>query len=95
MQKKIRHYLIRVCLTLIYCGFGLVIAFPLSYFFQGPLFEFVSFRQYLNNGMQLIVSNAQFGSLDVYRYTTYSAVIGCVVLGRLIEWLISKVKMRS
>lgn len=77
--------IIQILLTLFYCLIGLLLAFPLSYFFQDGLYGEMSFAQYVQGGIQSLYIGARFGSLDVYRYTAIGAMIAMIVIGKWLQ----------
>lgn len=73
-------------LTLLYGIIGVWVAFPLSYFFQDGLYSNISFYDYVAGGRQSIWIGAQFGSVQVYKYTAYACIALSIFIGKLIEW---------
>lgn len=80
--------LFRLVVTVVYGYLGLLLAFPLSYFFQDGLYSEMTWWQYVSGGKSSLFIGAQFGALDVYRYTAIASVIGVILIGRGVErWL--------
>ncbi|MGY0399719.1 MAG: hypothetical protein ACWIPH_07245 [Ostreibacterium sp.] len=82
--------ILRIMTALLYCVIGLLIAFPLSYYFQSDIYKEMSLLDYLINGKTVIVEGAQFGSVDVLRRVAYVSMIICLIIGKLIEKAIVK-----
>ncbi|MPV85705.1 hypothetical protein [Ostreibacterium oceani] len=78
-MKSVRMTLIRIVLTLIYCAIGLVIALPVSYFFQSTIYSQMSWWEYVRGGFSSVMAGAYFGSFAVYR----NVAIGCMLLAVL------------
>lgn len=72
-------------LTLGYCLIGLVLALPLSYYFQSSIYSEMSLSDYLRHSDSVIAAGAEFGSIDAVRYTTFATILVCLLLGRFIE----------
>lgn len=77
--------LFRLVMTVVYGYFGLLLAFPLSYFFQDGLYGEITWWQYVSGGKASLWIGAEFGALDVYRYTAIATIIGVILIGRLAE----------
>lgn len=77
--------IMQAILTIFYCVLGLVVAFPLSYFFQSDLYAQMSWWQYVSGGRNSLFAGAQFGSLDIYRYTAVGCVLAVIGIGKTIE----------
>lgn len=86
MGKPMVSMLLRLVITVVYGYIGLLLAFPLSYFFQDGLYGEMSWWEYVSAGKSSIFIGAQFGSLDVYRYTAIASVIAVIIIGRFAEW---------
>lgn len=82
----------RFIATVIYGYIGLLVAFPLSYFFQDGLYGEMSWWQYISAGKSSLRIGAQFGALDIYRYTAIASVIGVILIGRWTERYVTRRK---
>lgn len=82
--------LFRLLLTLVYGVIGLLLGFPISYFFQSDIYNEMTWSDYLSGGMSSVFLGAQFGSLDVYHHTVIASVIGIIIIGRSIEYIMLK-----
>lgn len=77
--------LLRIGITLFYCLLGIVIAVPVSYFFQSSALQVMSISDYVGSFTQVIKTAARFGAFDVYRNCAVVLMLGIVVLGNLVE----------
>ncbi|PID64201.1 MAG: hypothetical protein CR977_04260 [Gammaproteobacteria bacterium] len=93
MSKPMVSMLFRFGITLIYSYIGLLLAFPVSYFFQDSLYHEMTWWEYISGGQTSLAIGAQFGALDVYRYTAIALVVVVIIVGRWLEWLFTRRKL--
>lgn len=75
----------RVFSTVFYGLIGLFLAWPISYFFQDDLYREMTWQQYTKGGLYYLKIGAEFGAVDVYRYTVFFSMIITILLGKSLE----------
>lgn len=87
-----RTLIVRLLLTLIYAAVGLYLAFPLSYWFQSDIYGEMTWAEYFAGDRMSLLIGAQFGAIDTYRNTVVGCVIGAIIVGRGLEWIVRQRK---
>ncbi len=66
--------------TLFCCVFGIVIAIPISYFFQSNIYEFISLESYFMNFPDSVWIGSRFGSWGIFRNTAIITILITVIV---------------
>lgn len=77
--------LLRIGLVFLYCLIGLLLAVPVSYFFQSSTLQIMSLYDYVTNFAKVMAESARFGAFDIFRICAVASVLGTVILGNLLE----------
>ncbi len=78
--------------TIIYCLVGVLIAIPVSYFFQSDLYEYISFTEYVSDFQVKIMVGNEFGSWNIYRNTAVAMIVLIIVMVNMYKQIKDKSK---